>query len=125
MECYYSEISRVSGGVVRIIGTICPTASPAAALRAQIWRRVLGSAEIPLRGPLPEPLPPEEIGGPIREVYQLDLGALSREQREAVIQYIAEIAGITLADAETGLEREGMPVLAEDLIVTTDSPWFL
>jgi len=92
--------------------------------RAEMWQTVLGDKTIPIRSPIPTKanLP----GKPAASIYEMDIESLTGEQREKLIDYLAERFGIPKAEVAHDLDEVGCPILAEDIIVTIQNPqkWF-
>lgn len=90
--------------------------------RAADWQKVFGQTEIAVHGLLPQKA---NVLGTIRSVYMLDLKALSDEQYQRLTLHIAEKFNVSLLVVVAELPTQGVPVLAEDLIISCDSPFFL
>jgi len=87
------------------------------------WLAVFGSAEVPIINII---FPNKEIVlGEIRDVYMLDLGKLTAEQMGRLKAHIASKFKIPMEEVERELPEIGVPILAEDVIVTTDQMYFL
>ena len=86
--------------------------------RAAQWRQVFGADTIPLQGVMPQwaTLPGFETD---QLVYMVAIEQLTPAQRAAVVAHIAERFDLAadLVDAE--LETYGLPVLADEVTVTT------
>ncbi len=65
------------------------------------------------------------VRGEIREVYMLDLEKLTPEQMGRLKGHIASKFGVSMDEIERELPKIGVPILAEDVIVTTDQMFFL
>ena len=85
--------------------------------RAAAWREVFGGDRLPVKSILPgrANLP----GKPDALIYEMDIRALTPEIRERLITSIATRFGQDLAFVEANLDREGCPVLADDVVVST------
>ena len=92
--------------------------------RAADWQAMLGSTTVFILSPIPvlANLP----GKPHAQVYLLDLEALTPEQTDRLIAYLAQKFSIPESEVARGLPTEGVPILADDCIVTVLSPqrWF-
>jgi hypothetical protein len=86
------------------------------------WRTIFGGETVPLRSPVPAIAHLEQ--GPQR-VYWLDLRRLTEAQRERLIGYIVRQFGTPEAEVRQNLDREGFPLLAEHIGVTSDERYFL
>ena len=87
------------------------------------WLAVFGTAEVPIINIL---LPNKaNVLGEIRDVYMLDLKKLTPEQIGRLKGHIARKFEISMEEIERELPKIGVPILAEDLIVTTDQMFFL
>lgn len=87
--------------------------------RVASFERVFGSTTVPVLQLLPAPVYASlPIGR--RLVYELDVDALSGEQRRRLIEYAAGRFGIPIDEAEAELEH-GFPILADDCSFTTTS----
>lgn len=91
--------------------------------RYQEWLAVFGTTEIPIVNIL---VPNKaNVLGQIRDVYMLDLRKLTEEQTERLIAHIARKFNVNIAEVRRDLHQHGVPLLAEDLIITTDQMFFL
>lgn len=71
---------------------------------------------LPIISPLPQMAKLPEVGeGP---VYMLDLNAISPEQRQGVVNQIAERFGYSAEFVDAELESVGVPILADGVTVT-------
>lgn len=87
------------------------------------WLAVFGGAEVPIINIV---FPNKaNVLGEIRDVYMLDLAKLTPEQMGRLKGHIASKFGISMEEIERDLPAIGVPILAEDLTVTTDNPFFL
>lgn len=88
------------------------------------WIKVFGSREVILKSPLPHPavLP----GSDVAFVFDIDLKELLPDQRARLINHLAQRFNLPVAEVEEGLDREGCPILDEDVTITVDHPqrWF-
>jgi len=91
--------------------------------RVASFERVFGSATVPVLQLLPSPVYASlPIGR--RLVYELDVAALSDEQRRRLVEYGAERFGMSIDEATAELEH-GFPILADDCSFSTDALEFL
>lgn len=88
--------------------------------RAADWLKVMGSREIAIKSPLPHlAILPDSRAW----VFDMDLEALTPEQRARLIAHLAERFHLPVAEVEANLDQEGCPVLDEDVTVTISHPW--
>ena len=87
---------------------------------AEMWRRVHGCDTVYLKSFIPgfADLP----GKPDTLIYELDVALLTDEQRQRLVQHIADTFGLDMAEVDRDLDIIGCPVLAEDLTVTVHNP---
>lgn len=85
--------------------------------RAARWREVFGTDEVQVLSPVPSRanLPGFDVP---QLVYLLDFSAVTPEARGRLVQQTAKRFGVDTAVVDADLEREGMPILAEHVIVT-------
>ena len=88
--------------------------------RAEAWREVFGSYEVPLRSPLPMRASAPGIAEGL--FYELDLQELSAEQRRRLITHIAQKFQIDEREVVETLDEVGCPILDEDVTVTVLNP---
>ena len=87
------------------------------------WLAVFGSPEAPIINIL---IPNKaNVLGEIRDVYMLDLKKLTPEQMGRLKGHIASKFGIPMEEVERDLPKIGVPILAEDVSITTDQMFFL
>lgn len=84
--------------------------------RRREWVAILGSDTMPLKSMLPTRVNLPGIENAL--VYELDLEALTDEQRRRMVDHIALKFDLTPEFVETRLEEEGVPILAQDVTVT-------
>ncbi len=84
--------------------------------RAGDWIKTLGSSTVSVMSPIPQlvNLP----GHPSALVYMLDLACLTPDQRARLVAHIAQHFNIPAAEVERDLDRQGVPILADDCIVS-------
>ncbi len=93
--------------------------------RAQEWTDVLGALTVPLESPIEQKAVLPGLGE--RSVYRVAVGRLSTEQIERLIAHLARKFHIPLEDVRRDLLRaeHGLPILAEDVIVSIPLRAFL
>jgi hypothetical protein len=85
--------------------------------RAADWRGIFHRLDnIPLWGPLPQLLHVPEKGEVL--AYFLDLSAITNDERERLVAYIAGRFNLPHNEVARDLHQVGCPVLAEELLVT-------
>jgi hypothetical protein len=91
--------------------------------RVEAFRQVFGSATVPVRGWIV----PHGANLPIgrRDVYELDLAALTDEQRARLIDHLASKFGVGKNEVCETLDTEGVAILADDCVVSSDGMDFL
>lgn len=92
--------------------------------RLAFWQEVFGGDTIPIKSFIPSAanLP----GNPGALAYELDLRAITAEQREKLIAGLANKFNLPVEEVAAGLDVYGVPVLAEDVTVaTTDRALFM
>jgi hypothetical protein len=84
--------------------------------RAADWQSILGRATVSVLSPLPSRgnLP----GHPDALFYMLDLDALTSEEIDRLTAFIAQRFHIADAEVAHDLRRNGVPILADDCIVS-------
>ncbi|NJN53568.1 MAG: hypothetical protein HC804_01730 [Anaerolineae bacterium] len=86
--------------------------------RAERWREVFGTDEVAIMSPVPSHANLPGFDEP-QLVYRMDLSVVTPEARARLVQQTAERFGLDTAVVDADLEREGMPILAEHVIVTS------
>jgi hypothetical protein len=88
--------------------------------RKKIAKFVFGDEVIPIKSIFPKlaDLP----GMPSTLVYEMDLLAITAEQRQRLVAALSERFGLAAAEVEANLDRIGAPILAENITVTTTDP---
>lgn len=90
--------------------------------RAATWRMVFQSDEVALRSPFPAfAMLPEGRGKTL--IYDLDIEALTAEQRERLVLHISGRFNVSAEQVEAQLSVVGCPILAEDVTVVVERPW--
>ncbi len=88
--------------------------------RAKDWEAVFGTTTLPVRAP--HPYPASVPGKGFTMVYDLDLDLVTPEQRERLVGHLATRFGLTEREVERDIERQGVPLLAEDCSVAVQNP---
>ena len=92
--------------------------------RVEDWMKVFGTNILYVKSPFSSlaDLP----GHPNTLVYMLDLDQYSDEQRQRLVQHIADRFHIEPSVVESELEATGVPILAEDCTCSIRNPqrWF-
>lgn len=91
--------------------------------RYEEWMKVFGTKEVPIINIFFPNL--ANVLGEIREVYMLDLDKLTPDQLGRLKGHIASKFGVSMEEIERDLPAIGVPILAEDLTITTDQMFFL
>ncbi len=79
------------------------------------WRHVLGHDSVPIKSPQ---VAKANLGDELDvEVYQLDIEALSPEQRDRLVNFVALKFGVAPVKVEEQLESIGFPIRAVDVTV--------
>lgn len=87
------------------------------------WVKVFGTSEVPIINIF---VPNKaNVLGEVRDVYMLDLKALNKTQRYRLCTHLADKFGFHFNEVEATIDEIGVPLLAEDLIITTDQMFFL
>lgn len=92
--------------------------------QAAEFERIFGTTTVHVKSPFPELS--ELTGKPAVPAYMLDLSLITDEQRHALIRHIADKFCIPLGEVAVTLDMHGVPILAEDCMVTVEHPqrWF-
>lgn len=88
--------------------------------RYQEWLEVMGINEIPLESTFP--VLGSAPGVKAGLFYQVDLSAITPEQRERMIKHIARKFGVDEQEVSSTLDAVGCPILAEDVTVIVNHP---
>ncbi|MBA3716056.1 MAG: hypothetical protein H0W76_27010 [Pyrinomonadaceae bacterium] len=86
------------------------------------WLKVFDSGIVEIISPIPSKGLLPGLGE--REIYLVDLKTLSPDQLKRLHQHLAEKFGGMAEEAAEALEREGLPILAEDVGVAVDMRYF-
>lgn len=87
--------------------------------RYQDWLRVFGSASVRVKSPIA--LRGRDPAGVECDFYLVDLAALTPEQMERVVLFIAERFEIPVDTVRATLPDHGLPLVAADCSVTFDA----
>lgn len=92
--------------------------------RYQDWLRVFGDSIVPLRSPFAVRASAPGVEGLF---YHVLVSALTSEQRQRLVEHLAEKFGEAPGEVERTLddERHGLPILATDVSVATDLRYVL
>lgn len=93
--------------------------------RVKATESVFGSATVPVKQLFAVPHWATLPGVGEAKVYDVDVEALTPEQRERLIDYGCERFGLARDEAERELERHGFPILADNTTFSSDRPSFL
>lgn len=85
--------------------------------RRKNWLTIYDTDTVPIKSPIPTRtnLP----GHPNTLIYELDLDAITANQRQRLVAHTAKRFGYDPAYVEAELDKEGMPILTSDVTVTT------
>lgn len=86
--------------------------------RADEWRAVFGSTEIPLKSLLTVE---NDSPAGVRQFYLVDVAKLDEDQLERVVAHVADKFGIAKDAVAADLNSDhGLPILADDVLVSFD-----
>ena len=88
--------------------------------RAEDMRAAIGTDHVPVLSPVPQHVWIHGRG--VELAYLLALRELTSEQRLGLIRHIARKFGLPENHVAAGLDRDGVPILAEGCSVTVHSP---
>jgi hypothetical protein len=114
-EEYYNEMEKLhpdAGEVMNPIEIVLSEQSP----RYEEWMRVFGTNRVPVLSPVSRPAisPTLEVG----RFYQLDVKALQPEQRQRMIENLAQKCGMSVEEVEADIDGEhGMPILDDEYVL--------
>lgn len=94
-------------------GTTARVGDPA---RKREWEAILDSDTLPIRSPLPSWASFPGMGD--RLVYELDLKRLTTKHLLRLVDHLARKFDLTPEAVSTQLMAEGVPILANDVVVT-------
>lgn len=87
--------------------------------RYQEWLDVLGSTEAILKHPIPQV---GQFPNGEHLFYEMDLEALTSEQRARLIQHLSKKFDVPASEVESQLDEVGCPILSDDVVVTVHYP---
>lgn len=92
--------------------------------RAAEWQAILGTITVHVKSPIPSPANLPGRGEAL--IYELDLDMITDEQRQRLISHLVAKFDIPQALVRADLDRQGVPILADDCIVAIANPqkWF-
>lgn len=85
--------------------------------RAVDFEAVFGSATVCVQSPTAQLA---DIEGEMKRVYLLDLDTLTDEQKDRLVQHLARKSGCSESIVSAGLEAVGLPIVAEETILTIE-----
>jgi hypothetical protein len=88
--------------------------------RAADWTAVFGGCTIPIVSPIPQWA--SAPGVPAGLFYQVDMEAITPEQRARLVHHIAHTFQIAETEVDATLNEVGCPILADDVSVTVSNP---
>jgi len=91
--------------------------------RFEEWMEVFGGNRVPVRNAVPKKTNLPGLGK--KEVYLLDVEALSAEQRSRLTEHLARKFNLPVDLVGNQIEQYGVPLLAEDVYVPMDLRFFL
>lgn len=83
--------------------------------RAASWLAVYGSLTVPLRSATPVLASAPGISS--GQFYQIDLDALTREQRKRLVAHLMQTFHLSVGEVKAHLVEVGCPLLADDLTI--------
>lgn len=87
--------------------------------RLRDWQAVFGTDTIPLLSPISHYARLPGYDQP-QLVYEADLAQLTDAQRQLLIIHIATLFGLPLTDVARDLGAVGLPILASDVVITSN-----
>lgn len=91
--------------------------------RYQEWMKVFGTDQVPIVNILAPRV--ANVLGEARQVYMLDLAKLSEDQLIRLKDHLSRKFSIPMEEVERDLPEIGVPILAEDVSISTDELFFL
>ena len=88
--------------------------------RVKWWRDVFDSDTCPVTSIIPDWGDFPGIG--LAQFYDLDLKAISTEQKQRLIKSIADKFKLTVDEVAADIDRVGVPILAADVVVSSSDP---
>jgi len=92
--------------------------------RAADWTKIFGTNQVYVKSPIPYRA---NLPGYTNEpVYDLDLDQYTEEQRQALIQHIADKFSLQPETVEAQIDKVGVPILARHCTAAIHNPlrWF-
>lgn len=89
------------------------------AARASTWERVFGVLTVPILSPVTEKARVHGLG--VKDVYRLNWRLLDSAAQRRLVEHLALEFRCTQVEARRVLETEGLPLLADDCMVTFDA----
>jgi len=92
--------------------------------RAADWQTIFGRTTVAVQSPVPRRA--ELPGHPDTKIYMLDLDALTSEETDRLVAFLTRRFNIAESDIARDLREQGVPILADDCIVTVSyqQRWF-
>jgi hypothetical protein len=90
--------------------------------RAQEFIEVFGTAVVPIQSPVPVIAELGDEGE--HKVFMLDLKRLTHEKYDRLVAHVARKFGAPEAAVDVSLRERGLPIKAQDCVVTIHT-WFL
>lgn len=87
--------------------------------RRAFWESIFGTAILPILSFIPVRV--NVPGHPNTLAYMLDLRLISPEQRKRLIRALSKNFNVPLAEVEATLDARGVPVLADDVSVSSSN----
>lgn len=91
--------------------------------RYEEWIKVFGTDQVPIINILVPQI--ANVLGEVRKVYMLDLGKLSEDQLIRLKEHLSRKFSIPMEEVERDLPEIGVPILAEDVSLSSDELFFL
>lgn len=87
--------------------------------RLTLWQATFGSDTVPIKSIIPRRanLP----GKPDALIYEMDLAAITSEQRTRLVEALAQKFNLPAAEIEANLDEQGCPILADDCVAGTSN----
>lgn len=89
--------------------------------RLRDWIDMFDSVQVYVQSPVPQIAELPGFDEP-QKVFMLDLELISSRQRQKLVNYLANKFGLDPSVVEAGIDEEGVPILAEDCMVTIHNP---
>lgn len=93
--------------------------------RREYFLEVFSTDTVAVTSPVPILADLPGLTDPVH-VYMLDMLTLDDDVRERLVVFLAEQFHLTWTEVLMNIDREGMPILAEDCVLTVKNPkkWF-